>query len=750
VDSAQPAVQATRSIALTREGVFFRLAFPYSPDLVSFARGLPYAAYDGDTKSWTALVCTQSVDALRSAHRQGLVDVDVDRLLTPDDQLTAVKPALLRRGSLRRPFMVHMAARDDTLYARLTSVAGARWERKTAAVSYPSSAAAPLAELVDKGVIDDPEGVLTPAAVTVTWDGRTGEFTLRGDRRAADVFADRFPDKDVMATWRERGLDVAFADDLSEEIYRGELARRGGGLQPDGMALDLYAYQKVDAAVALERSGLLVASSMGVGKTAVAIAVGYELAYNRRDVPRVVVVVPASVRTQWRNEIVKFTGCDPADVVVIDGDKKKRMKAYDQAEETGAKWIIVHYQAVILEADRKRLDTLVAGALLVADEAHRIKNHQAKSTKVMNAFAAKASRRLALSGTPVENHPGEWYNVVNFTLPGVFGSPVDFLNRYSWPGRFGGYEGARNLPELRRRSAPLYVRRTLAEVATHLPRQRVNTVVLEPRAEYAAALKRAHREARDEIAAARLAKAAKRGAGALDGYDRDEIETGAEMTAVGLLKLLCASPRLVAASDAPSAVALADAGLLPDEDGPKLDEVRTMAAEMQSNGERLVIFTASKRMANLVAERFDDDGIRYVLYTGDTNAADRDAAVGAFTTPGDDDEPGPTAFISTDAGAEGLNLGKCCSTLVNLDIPWTPGRLGQRNARVRRVDSEQDSFLVVNLVLAGTLELGILRMVEHKADLADAVLGERGGRVSTTGRGGRNVFEAALDEWNGA
>jgi SNF2 family DNA or RNA helicase len=154
-------------------------------------------------------------------------------------------------------------------------------------------------------------------------------------------------------------------------------------------------------------------------------------------------------------------------------------------------------------------------------------------------------------------------------------------------------------------------------------------------------------------------------------------------------------------------------------------------------------------MANLIGERLGEDGIRHVMFTGDTSKDDRDAAVRAFITPATDDDPGPTVFVSTDAGAEGLNLGRCCSTLVNVDIPWTPGRLGQRNARVRRVDSTASSFLIVNLVVRGTLEEGILRMVEHKADLADAILGESGGRRGTTGRTGRNIFEAALEDWKG-
>jgi SNF2 family DNA or RNA helicase len=323
------------------------------------------------------------------------------------------------------------------------------------------------------------------------------------------------------------------------------------------------------------------------------------------------------------------------------------------------------------------------------------------------------------------------------------------LNRYSYPGKFAGFEGARNIPELKNRSKPLYVRHTLSEIATHLPPLRVQTLPLDPKPEYATALKRAHREARDEIKRKRLEQHDKHNKnGVLDGQERDEIEAGAEMTAVGLLKLMCCSPRLVALSEAPSAEAMRESGLIPEEDGPKLDELRVMCAEIQAANDRVVVFTSSKRMAYLVAERMEQDGIRHVLYTGDSTTAERDAAVKAFTNVSEDEAANPAVFIATDAGAEGLNLGRHCSTLVNLDIPWTPGRFAQRNARVSRGDTTASGFLVVNLVVRGTLEEGILRMVEHKADLADAVFGESGGRKATTGRGGRNIFETALEAWS--
>ena len=365
----------------------------------------------------------------------------------------------------------------------------------------------------------------------------------------------------------------------------------------------------------------------------------------------------------------------------------------------------------------------------------------------MRQLAQKAARRLALSGTPIENNPGEWYTLMNnFVVPGVFGSPMEFFNRYSYPGRFGGFEGARNLGELRDRSKPHYIRHVKSEVATHLPPLLVKNMVLDPDERLGTALKQAHRDAQIEIAEAAKDK---RKLGVLDGEAADEIETGAAMTAVGMLRLMCSSPRLVWQSEAPAAQALCSAGLVPEIDGPKLDELRLLAAEMQAAGERLVVFTAFRSMAHLIAERLKEDGIRFVLFTGETSSAERDKAVAAFTTAGTETDPGPTIFLATDAASEGLNLGRCCSTLVNFDLSFKPSTLIQRANRIHRVDGDTTKrYLVINLTLARTIEEGILKLVGAKADLSDAILGEHGSRKNTTGRGGRNVFEQALKEWS--
>jgi superfamily II DNA or RNA helicase len=751
-----------RPVTLTREGSVFRLAFRHDPQLVAAVNVLPFANYDRTgSRTWTVAVCTQTMDALRRMHYAGHLDIDPDTLIRPGEQLTPITDAMLLRGTAKRPYRVRMAGRDDRLYHSLTAVPGSTWDKTSRTLTYPPHAAAQLCALVDRGIVSDPDRILQPADVTVLFDTTDGEFHVRGDQRAAHWFAEKFPERDVMSMWADRGLDVGFLDSFSEEMYRGEIARVGPGVDIAGLHGVLHDYQKNDLGVALERTGFAVFHSMGVGKTVIGVAFGHELLTNRRTVDRVICVVPSAVRSQWRNEIIRWTGCLPTDVAVVDGDPKKRDAAYTAVETGTAKWLIVHYQAVILQPDRQRLERLANGALLIADEAHRLKNHKTKQTEVLSKMAKTAGRRLALTGTPVENKPGEWYNVLSgFTVPGVFGSPLDFLGRYCYPGPNGGFEGSRDPDHLARRSRMLYTRRSLNEVAPHMPRLRVVTKVLEPKPAYAAALRRVHAQAAEEIRASRsaktevvLAQQAARTGNILNGAERAEklaqASAGADMTATGMLKLLCCSPRLIQRSESESAQLLVDAGIIPDDDGPKLDHLRLIAREMQSNGDRLVVFSTSKKMANLVAERFDADGIRYVLYTGDQNRAQRDRAVAAFTTPATDSDPGPTVFVATDAGAEGLNLGRCCSTLVNLDLPWTPGRLAQRNGRVRRLDSTAPGFLVVNLVLAGTMEAGVMAMVEGKADLADSLFGETGGRAATTGVKGRSMFEDALADWVG-
>ncbi|MCP4792035.1 MAG: DEAD/DEAH box helicase [Actinomycetia bacterium] len=740
---------ASRPVQLTRTGGSFQLSFAYDPDIVDVVRKLPYAHFDRSTRTWTCVVCEQAVSSLRRIHAIGLVDASPDDLLSSGEQVGAAKPATLHEGTTQRPFRVSLMSRDDAIYSKLRAIGGATWDKASGSLALPISAAAALGDLVDKGVLDDPDGVLGHSAVVVGFDSASGQFRCRGDVRADNAFGRYFPGIDVVSQWQAKGLDVDFDSELSEEIYRGELARATRGFQPDGLRLRLYDYQAESVAVALERSGFGVFDEMGLGKSCVAISVGHELFHNRGTITRTIVVVPGAVRTQFAEEIAKFSH---GQVVVVDGDRKARRRAYRQARN--APWLVVHYD--VLATDIDDLLPLAGGALLAGDEIHKIKNPTTKRHKAMRRMASKAARRMALSGTPVLNDPSEWHAILSgFIQPGCLGSPTTFLDRYAFRNQWGGYEGARNLGELHDRTCVYFARHLKEEVATHLPPLQVATRVLDTDTRYAAALRRAHREARDEIAGDRIARAggSTTNPASWEGtlFDNGDVppETGADMTAVGMLKLMCCSPMLIHRSDAPAAKALVEAGLVPAVDGPKLDTLRELVAELQEVSRRVVVFTSSKRMANLAAERLTEDGIRHVLFTGDTPKAERDRAVKAFRAAPAEGDPGPTVFLSTDAGGEGLNLSDHCSLLVNIDVPWTPGALSQRMARIHRVDSTHDHFQVVHLVLANTLEHGILRSVGNKQDTADGILGEVGGSDALVGRSHRATVMAAIDEASG-
>lgn len=752
-NAAHAPLTGTGPATLTRDGEHFRLTFGFDRALVDAVKTLPYAAFDGATRSWTVFVCAQAVDGLRQMYYRGMTDRPVDQLLAPGEDPAPCARATLRAGSARRPFLVATAMRDNALYERLRTIETSQWEKQTQAVSFGYPASAKLGQLVDEGILADPHQLLSPAGpagVSVAFDGQNGKFVCRGDVRAQPVFDEFFPGRDVVHAWKGKGLEVAFADPFTEEVYRGELARLGPGLQPDGMRIPLHPYQATTVAMAVERTGLGIWHEMGLGKTPCAIGTGLEL-LNRGEVTRAVIVVPGAVKTQWREEIVKFTHELRDDIVVIKGTPKQRHAGYERAMD--ARWVIVNYD--LLGRDLNQLLPVADGALIVADEAHRLKNWRSQRAQAAGKLAKRAARRIVMTGTPVMNDAAEWFAMLDFAVPGCLGTWMSYGTRYMYPARYGGrgaFEGLRahTVPELRARSNLHFIRYTKPQVAKHLPPLTVQHMPLDPTPAYGNMLRRLHRDARDEIAKQRRGKAAayRPDFELLDEDMMRELETGAEMTAVGMLRMACMSPRLLRSSDSPAAKALIESGLVPDEDGPKVDEIRVVAHELQAAGQRAVVFAFSTRMIDLVAERFTEDGIRFVSFTGDMNGTDRDAAVAAFCAAPTDEEPGPTIFLATDAAGEGLNLSAQCSLVLNLDLPWTVSALQQRSARIHRINSTHAAYRVVNLTVTGTLEAGLLQMLEAKADLADALLGERGGRAKSTGRGGVNLFEQAMSSWS--
>lgn len=703
-----------------------RIAVSFTPsrDVAAIVENLPYAVQTSPG-SWRVALCYESIATLTGLREQGLVRTDVEAVFGPASALHECRDGMLRPAprSTAYPYTVWPGWKHHDDLIRL--IPGGYRKEGTNVYSFPATSGGTIARLVADGVLSDPDRMIPRADALVGFDSRTGEMYATGDARVQAALDRFFPEKDIVDAARNHGVDVQFTDAFSEQVYRGELARHGEGIQPSGISVQLFPYQKQAVAQLLERDGLGVFLAPGLGKTLVAIAAGLEQ-LQRGMVQRVVICPPAAVSAQWEREIIRFTGTAPSNIVRVGGSKQDRAAAYSDAR--GAEWVIVHHD--ILDRDMANVKQIVPGALIVFDEAHRGANYRAKRSQRMAELAKTAARRVALTGTPVLNSVSEWFAVLGtLAIPRLFGSGKEFCGRYQYPAKHhSGYEGVRRLDELAERSRPHFIRWTKEQVATHLPPLQVRHMPVVADPEYRKLLVAAHVQAAEELS---------------DHYDHiEDSEAVGQMTAYGMLRALCTSPMLLHRSESDGAKVLVGTGSVPKVDGPKVDTVRQIAKLMQSKGERVVMFTYSREMVKLLAERFTEDGTRFVTYHGETRDKDRDAAVLAFTTPG---EEGPTVFLATDAAAEGLNLGHECSTLVNIDLPWTAGRLDQRFNRIHRVDGTHSSYLAVNMTLEGTVEDSILRKVEGKAGIADVLFGERSA-AEITGRAKATVAQRAIQE----
>src|SRR5262249_52927929 len=192
-----------------------------------------------------------------------------------------------------------------------------------------------------------------------------------------------------------------------------------------------------------------------------------EILAHERKIERVLVVAPASVKYQWESEIRKFTS---RPVQVIDGLTPERKRLYAQP----AFYRLVNYETVLRD-----LEALNAWQpdLIVLDEAQRIKNWEAKTSRAVKKLRSKYA--FVLTGTPLENKIEELYSIVQFVDDRRLGPAFQFLYEHRVLDKEGKLLGYKNLDKVREKLAPILLRRTRDEVLTQLPARTDNTVYVE-------------------------------------------------------------------------------------------------------------------------------------------------------------------------------------------------------------------------------------------------------------------------------
>ena len=461
----------------------------------------------------------------------------------------------------------------------------------------------------------------------------------------------------------------------SEQIRKAILA--GNGRLP-GVRTRLYPYQIEGVAFLAGTGRALLADDMGLGKTLQAIGAATWLR-EHEGVRTTLIICPASLKHQWAREIDKFTG---GEARIIQGSAAERGAQYRQ----GADFFIVNYELIL--RDLSVIAETLRPDLIIMDEAQRIKNWR---TKIAAAAKNIPSRyAFVLSGTPLENRLEDLYSLMQVVDPKVLGPLWRYLVDFHVTDERGKVLGYRNLSVLRKRLAPVMLRRDRRLVREQLPDRVIQRLDVGMTAK--------QRELHD---------AAMSAAGQLARIARQRPLTPSEQN-----RLLSALQQARMACNA--------AGLVDKETpgAPKLDELEDILTEIcLQSGLKAVVFSQWERMTQLVEARLKRMGLGSVRLHGGVPTNQRGQLMDRFR-----EDDSVQVFIATDAGGVGLNL-QNATALINLDVPWNPAVLEQRNARIHRLGQTR-TVQIITMIASDSYEEQVFALVRNKQKLFDNVISE--------------------------
>ena len=506
--------------------------------------------------------------------------------------------------------------------------------------------------------------------------------------------------------------EIRIARDVEEWV--GDLCRREESLQAretflqdvkDGkrtmnfLRHPLYPYQQEGMLHLAFGERSLLADDMGLGKTVEAIG-ACELLRQIRNVERVLVVCPVSLKAEWEEQISKFTKLPTK---TIWGPRAARLKMYREPSF----FYLSNYEQI--RSDIKEINQILAPDVVILDEAQRIKNWQTKTARAVKQLSSLYA--FVLTGTPLENRIDEIYSIVEFLDPQIFGPLFRFNREFYELDEKGRPAGYKNLEELHRRIRPVMLRRRKDEVEDQLPGRTVNN--------YFVSMETEQRIRYDEYSerVARLMAITKRRS-----LTREEFQILQKLLAC--MRMLCDTPFIL------------------DQDCricPKLPELASILEDVaSSNGTKALIFSEWERMLFLVRDLANEMGFGFAWHTGSVPQQKRREQIRMFK-----DDPDCHLFLSTDSGSLGLNLQEA-STVINLDLPWNPAKLEQRIARAWR-KYQTRSVSIINLVCENSIEHRMLGMLAQKQQLADGVLDGRGDLGAIKMPSGRAAFLERLE-----
>lgn len=419
--------------------------------------------------------------------------------------------------------------------------------------------------------------------------------------------------------------------------------------------------------------GGILADDMGLGKTVQTLAhLAVEHAAGRLT-QGALIVMPTSLLANWQREAAQFY---PAlRCTLLHGPQRQRR--FPRAGKGGL--FLTTYGSLVNDLEYWRQHPL---DLLILDEAQTIKNPSTQASRAVRQLTAR--QRLCLSGTPMENHLGELWSLVDFVMPGYLGNESQFQRLYRTPVEKDN-DRAR-LQALLERIGPLLLRRRKDEVATELP----------PKTEIVLPVE-LHAEQRDLYETLRL-----QALGQLRPLLEQDAGSGRIqiLNALTRLRLLCCDPALV---QEPGETPLPSA---------KRQHCLDMIRELADEGRALLVFSQFTRMLDLLAADLKQAGIDHLLLTG--RSRNRAELVARFQSGA-----APVFLISLKAGGTGLNLTRA-DTVIHYDPWWNGAAEQQASDRAYRIGQDKPVF-IYKLLAKDTVEERILALQQSKHSLLQAV-----------------------------
>lgn len=456
---------------------------------------------------------------------------------------------------------------------------------------------------------------------------------------------------------------------------------------PAGLAY--LPYQKAGIAYGVAHGNCLIADEPGLGKTIQVLGI----VNASPEIKTVLVVCPASLRLNWQREAQKWLARPTRTQVVVNG--KDEVVIQDGENLV----VVVGYEGLV-----KRLDLQVARwDLVVLDEAHLVKNPKAQRTRAAIAAAFLASRKICLTGTPILNRPIELQPLLALLAPGTWGDFWKFAFRYcnahkeqvSRSKTVWNLNGSSNLSELQERlRASVMVRRLKADVLKELPAKRRQVVALDLKAKDDPAAQEFVEEMQE--AEALLSYAAEAG-------DEDMVREGTRRQNAAAGKVSFTAMSAYRHKTGLAKVASA------------IDYVNTLR---EGGVDKVIVFAHHHDVISGLVKGFEEslEEGRVVTITGEMDGTARQAAVDAFQT----DDKTKIVVASIMAAGVGLTL-TAASTVVFVESDWVPGNLTQAEDRAHRI-GQKDMVMVHQLVVPGSLDEYMSRLVTEKQNIADAAM----------------------------